>query len=55
MNSSYLEGNFMISAGDIRKGTTFEHEGQVFTVIEFLLISDIYIIFLFGDLNKTYE
>jgi len=26
----------MISAGDIRKGTTFEHEGQVFTVIEFL-------------------
>ncbi|WP_300386040.1 elongation factor P [Clostridium sp.] len=26
----------MISAGDIRKGTTFEHEGQVYTVIEFL-------------------
>ncbi|MEG0295388.1 MAG: elongation factor P [Clostridium sp.] len=26
----------MISAGDIRKGTTFEHEGQVFTVSEFL-------------------
>jgi elongation factor P len=26
----------MISAGDIRKGTTFEVDGQVFTVIEFL-------------------
>ncbi|SHH37382.1 elongation factor P [Clostridium grantii] len=26
----------MISAGDIRKGTTFEMDGQVFTVIEFL-------------------
>lgn len=26
----------MISAGDIRKGTTFEENGQVFTVIEFL-------------------
>jgi len=26
----------MISAGDIRKGTTFEDNGQVFTVIEFL-------------------
>ena len=26
----------MISAGDIRKGTTFELDGQVFTVIEFL-------------------
>lgn len=26
----------MISAGDIRKGTTFEQDGQVFTVIEFL-------------------
>lgn len=26
----------MISAGDLRKGTTFENEGQVFTVIEFL-------------------
>lgn len=26
----------MISAGEIRKGTTFEHEGQVFTVIDFL-------------------
>lgn len=26
----------MISAGDIRKGTTFEEDGQVFTVIEFL-------------------
>ena len=26
----------MISAGDLRKGTTFEHEGQVFTVIDFL-------------------
>ncbi|GAA0177230.1 elongation factor P [Clostridium sediminicola] len=26
----------MISAGDIRKGTTFETDGQVFTVIEFL-------------------
>ena len=26
----------MISAGDLRKGTTFEHEGQVYTVIEFL-------------------
>jgi elongation factor P len=31
-----LEGYFMISAGEIRKGTTFEHEGQVYTVIEFL-------------------
>lgn len=26
----------MITAGDIRKGTTFELDGQVFTVIEFL-------------------
>ncbi|WP_234120055.1 elongation factor P [Clostridium hydrogenum] len=26
----------MISAGEIRKGTTFEYDGQVFTVIEFL-------------------
>lgn len=26
----------MITAGDIRKGTTFESEGQVFTVVEFL-------------------
>lgn len=26
----------MISAGDLRKGTTFEFDGQVFTVIEFL-------------------
>ena len=26
----------MISAGELRKGTTFEHEGQVFTVIDFL-------------------
>ena len=26
----------MISAGDIRKGTTFEYDGLVFTVIEFL-------------------
>ncbi|MTK13438.1 elongation factor P [Clostridium sp. OS1-26] len=26
----------MISAGEIRKGTTFEQDGQVFTVIEFL-------------------
>lgn len=26
----------MISAGDIRKGTTFELDGQVFTVVEFL-------------------
>ena len=26
----------MISAGDIRKGTTFEIEGQVFTVLDFL-------------------
>ena len=26
----------MISAGDLRKGTTFEEGGQVFTVIEFL-------------------
>jgi elongation factor P len=26
----------MISAGDIRKGTTFEEAGQVFTVVEFL-------------------
>ncbi len=26
----------MLSAGDIRKGTTFELDGQVFTVIEFL-------------------
>ena len=26
----------MISAGEIRKGTTFEDNGQVFTVIEFL-------------------
>lgn len=26
----------MISAGDIRKGTTFEENGQVFTVVEFL-------------------
>ena len=26
----------MISAGEIRKGTTFELDGQVFTVIEFL-------------------
>ncbi|MBB6621800.1 elongation factor P [Clostridium gasigenes] len=26
----------MISAGDIRKGTTFEHDHSVFTVIEFL-------------------
>ena len=26
----------MISAGDLRKGTTFEHEGQVYTVIDFL-------------------
>ena len=26
----------MISAGDLRKGTTFELDGQVFTVVEFL-------------------
>ncbi|MGL4850049.1 MAG: elongation factor P [Clostridium sp.] len=26
----------MISAGDLRKGTTFENEGQVFTVVDFL-------------------
>jgi len=26
----------MISAGDLRKGTTFESEGQVYTVIDFL-------------------
>ena len=26
----------MISAGDLRKGTTFEYEGQVYTVIDFL-------------------
>ncbi len=26
----------MISAGDIRKGTTFENDGQVFTVVDFL-------------------
>ncbi|MDF2883924.1 MAG: elongation factor [Clostridiaceae bacterium] len=26
----------MISAGDIRKGTTFEQDGQVFTVLDFL-------------------
>ena len=26
----------MISAGDLRKGTTFEHEGNVYTVIDFL-------------------
>ena len=26
----------MISAGDLRKGTTFENEGQVYTVIDFL-------------------
>ena len=26
----------MISAGDLRKGTTFEHEGQVYTVSDFL-------------------
>lgn len=26
----------MISAGDIRKGTTFELDGQVFTVVDFL-------------------
>jgi len=26
----------MISSGDLRKGTTFENEGQVFTVLDFL-------------------
>ncbi|MDS0527327.1 elongation factor P [Clostridium sp. SHJSY1] len=26
----------MISAGDLRKGTTFENEGQVYTVLDFL-------------------
>ncbi|PRR82952.1 elongation factor P [Clostridium vincentii] len=26
----------MISSGDLRKGTTFEHESQVYTVIDFL-------------------
>ena len=26
----------MLSAGDLRKGTTFEFEGKVFTVIDFL-------------------
>ncbi|AWZ48255.1 elongation factor P [Hathewaya limosa] len=26
----------MISAGDLRKGTTFEEDGQVFTVVDFL-------------------
>ena len=26
----------MISASDLRKGTTFEHEGNVFVVIDFL-------------------
>ncbi len=26
----------MISAGDLRKGTTFEFDGQVFTVTDFL-------------------
>ncbi|WP_373898372.1 elongation factor P [Haloimpatiens sp. FM7315] len=26
----------MISAGDLRKGTTFEYDGQVFTVVDFL-------------------
>ena len=32
----FLEGYLMISAGDLRKGTTFEYEGQVYTVIDFL-------------------
>ena len=36
MNSNYFGGKYMISAGDLRKGTTFEHEGQVYTVIDFL-------------------
>lgn len=26
----------MLTAGDLRKGTTFEHDGQVYVVIEFL-------------------
>lgn len=26
----------MISAGDLRKGTTFEQDGQVYVVVEFL-------------------
>ena len=31
----------MISAGDLRKGTTFEFDGQVFTVTDFLFSSTI--------------
>jgi elongation factor P len=31
-----LEGYIMITAGDIRKGTTFEYNNSVFTVTEFL-------------------
>ena len=27
----------MISAGDLRKGTTFEYDGQVYTVIDLSL------------------
>ena len=30
----------MISAGDLRKGTTFEHEGQVYTVVDFLHVRE---------------
>ena len=26
----------MLTAGDLRKGTTFEHDGQVYIVIDFL-------------------
>ena len=31
----------MISAGDLRKGTTFEYEGQVYTVIDFLHVNQV--------------
>jgi len=38
--SDYNKGNFggkkMISASELRKGTTFEHEGNVYVVLEFL-------------------
>lgn len=33
---NYWRGKYMISAGDIRKGTTFEMDGNVYTVVEFL-------------------
>jgi elongation factor P len=36
VNTTYGGINLMITAGDIRKGSTFEKDGQVFTVVDFM-------------------